>query len=461
MARVVPIALLLGLLLAAPAAASSTQSVSYEAPRELLSDELREGTLDEISALGVRSLRVVMYWQSVAPSPESATRPAFDAADPDAYPAERWGPFDRLLGSAARRGMRVLITVSGPVPRWATAGARDNVTSPKPEEFQRFMTAVGRRYRDVPGSWSIWNEPNGPQFLKPQFRSGKPYSPRLYRRLFVAGQRGLRASGNGSDPILMGETAPRGTGSTVAPVTFLRGVLCLSSRYRRSRSCGRLDADGYAHHAYTTRAGPSFRPRGANDVTIGVLSRLTRALDRAGRAGAIRRNLPLHLTEFGVQSEPDPFLGVSLAQQAEFRSIAEHIAYSNRRVRAFSQYLMRDDDPRPGSEFERYSGFESGLRFADGRAKPSYDEFRTPLHADRRGDSVALWGLIRPATGATSLTVEYADGGSDAFQTLLERRTNARGRWSARTTHRSDRRFRVRWTDPAGRTFVGPSVRAY
>ena len=35
--------------------------------------------------------------------------------------------------------------------------------------FQAFATAVGRRYGDRVGLWSIWNEPNHPQFLKPQF----------------------------------------------------------------------------------------------------------------------------------------------------------------------------------------------------------------------------------------------------------------------------------------------------
>ena len=34
----------------------------------------------------------------------------------------------------------------------------------------------------------------------------------------------------------------------------------------------------------------------------------------------------LYLTEFGVQSEPDPYVGVSETQQAEYRSIAERIA---------------------------------------------------------------------------------------------------------------------------------------
>ena len=70
----------------------------------------------------------------------------------------------------------------------------------------------------------------------------------------------------------MGETSPRGTGKVVAPLTFLRGALCLDSKYHKtSKGCAKLAAAGYAHHAYTTRQGPTFKPTQPNDVTIGVL----------------------------------------------------------------------------------------------------------------------------------------------------------------------------------------------
>ena len=464
MPRTLLVSLVLSALAAlpAPASASSGQSMTFEAPRELLAGDpaLRDATLDEISAFGVRQLRVVMYWHAVGPDRDSSTVPGIDLADPNAYPPESWAVFDGLFAAARQRGMTILLTVSGPVPRWATAARNDNLTRPDADRFRQFVTAVGRRYGEQISMWSVWNEPQQPQFLLPQFRNGRPYSPRMYRRLYLAALAGLRASGNGGDTVLMGETSPRGTGRVVAPITFMREVLCLSKSYKRDRSCGRLDADGYAHHAYTTRAGPSFRPPGKNDVTIGVLSRLTRALDKAGRAGAIRRNMPVYLTEFGVQSEPDPFIGVSLRQQAEFRSIAERIAYRNRRVRSFSQYLMRDDAPRPGSRFDRYSGFESGLRGSDGEKKPAYDEFRTPLAADRRGRRVSLWGLVRPGAGGHSVTVEYADG-SGAFRTLRTVTTDSRGYWTATTSYRSRRSWRVRWTAPNGTVFTGPPARAY
>ena len=51
----------------------------------------------------------------------------------------------------------------------------------------------------------------------------------------------------------------------------------------------------------------------------------------------------MHLTEFGIQSTPDKISGVSLSKQAAYLAIAEHMAYVNPRVAAFSQYLMSDD----------------------------------------------------------------------------------------------------------------------
>ena len=458
---IVLLACLIAGAVAGPAAASSRQEMIFEAPRELSSDALRDATFNELSGLGVRSLRAVVYWQAIAPSPDAGRKPKFNAADPNAYPASNWAALDAIVAEAHRRGMTMQLTVTGPVPRWATKSRRDHLTRPSPHEFRLFMAALGRRYGGQIARWSIWNEPNQPQYLMPQYSRGRPVSPRIYRALLLAGIHGLRDAGRGSDPVLMGETSPIGNSHVVAPLTFLRGALCLSGSYHRSPRCGRVPVAGYAHHPYTRRAGPSFRPPSANAVTIGTLSRLTRALDRAARAGAIPRRLPIYLTEFGVQSKPDPLFGVSLAQQAAYRSIAEHIAYRNPRVAAFSQYLMRDDNPRPGPKLARYSGFESGLRFADGRTKPAYDAFRLPLVVTRRGGRVSLWGLVRPASGATRVTVQFRASGSRQWRNLLTRATNARHVWTARSAYRRGGRWRVVWTAPGGTTFAGPATRAY
>src|SRR4029078_8921862 len=80
-----------------PLQAKTSQFTLFEAPRELLSsdDALRDQTLDEIQGLGVRNLRVVILWWSVAPSSGSSTPPAgFDDAGQDGY---LWAPYDRVI----------------------------------------------------------------------------------------------------------------------------------------------------------------------------------------------------------------------------------------------------------------------------------------------------------------------------------------------------------------------------
>ena len=442
--------LLLGAV--APAEAARTQPLYFDAP-ELRNPAARDATLDELQTLGVRAVRVVLYWQDVAPEPGRNDAPSVDLADPGSY---TWGSYEEAVAAAHARGFEVLITLTTPGPRWAMRANIDRLTRPSPAQFRKFATAAGRQFGDRVNAWAALNEPNHPDFLLPQYaKGGKPLSPRIYRGLFQAMDAGLEANGNGSDTLLMGETAPRGTGRVVHPVTFLRLALCLNGKWKMSSKCGRLDVDGWAHHPYTTKVGPWFEPPSPNDVTIGVLPRLTRALDRATRAGAFTRRsaMPLWLTEFGIQSTPDRYFGVSLAKQVEYRAIAERMAWSNPRVRAFSQYLLRDDQPvQSETGRSRYGGFESGLRFSTGREKPALSGFRLSLAALRTGRSsrVSLWGVVRPAGGPVDATVLYGDRGSKTFRRLKSVRTDARGYFTLRTRFKKGRRYRLKWGEEQG-----------
>ena len=461
--------ILLGLALAVPVAlpaaapASPRQPVAFEAPRELLSYEDRDRTLDEIRDFGVTDIRQLVYWRDFAPRPKSKRKPRgrFRASDPATYPADNWTRLDLLIQGAEARGMDVHLTLTGPVPKWATKRRRDTVTRPRPKEFKAWATAVGRRYGEAVKTWSIWNEPNQPQFLKPQYRKGRPYSPGLYRRLYQVGVRGLKkTAANRGDTYLLGETSPRGNSKVVFPLDFFRRTLCLNRSYRKTKKCAPLDADGYAHHAYTTSKGPRFVPHDRRDVTLGVLSRLERALDRAGKARALPRGLPIYLTEFGIQSRPDRIQGVSFAKQAAYLSISEHMAYVNPRVRSFSQYLMRDDRPR-ASALNKYAGFESGLRTAKGRKKPAYKAFRLPLAVENYGRTDVLWGLVRQHRAATTVRVEVNPRGKKGWRKLADVKTTGTGVYSLRATHRKGQRYRVKWTSPQRKRYRGAAVRSY
>jgi len=452
---------LLGLL-AVPAAAQASprQAMSFEAPSELLDYSRVDATLGEIKAFGVTQVRQLVYWQEFAPRPRSKKKPRFNAANPAAYPAGTWDRLDLLMARAEQHGISVMLTPTGPVPKWATKSRKDNVTRPNAKQFGLFVKALARRYGDQVRMWSIWNEPNQPQFLLPQYRRGKPYSPTLYRGLYRAAYKSIRSvAANKRDKILIGETSPRGNVHIVHPITFLQGIACLNASYKKTRKCGRLPADGYAHHAYTTRSGPHFIPPDKRDVTIGVLGRLVRALDRVGRKHGLPKRLKIYLTEFGIQSFPDKISGVSYERQPAYYAISEHIAYVNSRVALFSQYLMRDDAPR--TKGYRYRGFESGLRRNNGKAKPAYSAFSNPLAAERYGKRDVLWGRIRPEATTVKVTLQVKRKGQKKWSTLRELTTTSRGVYGLSTHHRSGQRFRVRWKDAAGHRHTGPPIKSY
>jgi hypothetical protein len=463
-----------GALDASQALASSTQTDFFEGGQVLLQPRNREHAIAQMQHLGVRALRVELAWFNVAPSPKSAKRPAFTATDPSAYD---WGAYDWLLAKAKELKWPVLLTVTSPVPRWATSNHRAPYdTSPNDRDFGEFMTAVGRHYGSEVALFAIWNEPNDAAFLLPQFNAkGTPVSPRIYRGLFQEGYAGLKAAGLSDPKVLMGETSPTGEDSLsrseirsygllhdVAPLAFLRGALCLNSHYQRSGTCGLLPAYGYAHHAYTIKAGPLYVPPERDDVMIGALSRLERALDLAARAGAIRSRMPIYLTEFGVQSKPNPILGVSAAKQAEYDALAELIAYRDPRVAAFSQYLLRDDPVGgpPGSGVHGgYVGFQTGLEYVSGRPKPLYSAWPVPLVVSRLGHGYSLWGLARPATGPTKVTILIERRGARSYSVLRTAPTNSLGYWSFRSSV-AGASWRVRWTSPAGVKYEGPPIGA-
>ncbi len=459
---------------ATSALASHSQTNYFEGSTDLLTASTRPHAIVQLQALGVKALRVELSWYNVAPGQKSATKPVFDPTNPASY---SWGEYDALINEAQRLHWKVLLTVTSPVPRWATSNkAAPYVTSPGDQDFEQFMTAVGRHY-GTSVLYSIWNEANHPAFLRPQFNShGQPASPRIYRGLYQSGYAGLQAAGMTRPQVLMGETAPFGYDTVnvhkegskallhdVAPLAFLRGMLCLNAKYKKSGSCGELQTVGYAHHAYTLPAGPNYKPPGRDDVTIGVLSRLSNALNAAARTHAIPGGVPIYLTEFGVQSVPNRELGVTLAKQAQFDAIDERIAWSNPRVAAFSQYLLKDDPlgGKAGSSVNGGTvGFQTGLETVGGRPKPLYSSWPLPLTVSKHGHGFSLWGLVRPTLGSTKATILIKRKGAHKYTTLKTVTTNALGYWSLNSSTQGIA-WRVRWVSPTGAKYEGSPIAAY
>jgi hypothetical protein len=406
----------------------------------------REQTLEELHGLGVDTLRVGIKWNETAPRPLSRDRPRFDATDPAEYPG--FENYDDLVRRATDKGFRIIAYLAPDAPRWATDG-RERVsaetvnTRPDPAEFADYAEAVARRYSGKLEWFSIWNEPNHVQFLKPQRAS-----PRMYRELVAAALPRIREHASDAS-VLVGETAPVGKpGTTIGPAEFIRRWLCLDEDFERAvvdRTCAsftRLDVDGFAHHPY----GPTQRvPKKKDIVSLLVIRRLGRYLDRAARAGRMPLDLPIYNTEFGLQSNPpDPTVSTTLARQAALINEKEEVSYRYPRLRSYSQYLMYDDPARPEGTDERaiWSGFQTGLRFTDGRRKPAWAAFRLPIVVHTRGAGrVLVWGRVRPGEGKRTVRLELRRRGTWTLAREVE--TNDAGYFETRLRRAQRYRYRA------------------
>jgi hypothetical protein len=475
----------LAVLAALPTYASARTdqlSIIQDDARVVATDaQTRNATLDEMKSLGADVVKVTISWRDLA----NGGKPA-NATDPGAYPASKWAPYDAAIAGAVARGMGVFLDIAGPAPDWAAGGKSTpaGVYRPNAAEFGRFAQAVGARYSGsyvpsrpppaTPGGggqpcltapiipcgglaraaadalprvqlWSVWNEPNLPVFLLPQrssTRSHFPVSPTLYRNLYLNARAGLAASGHANDTTLMGELLPVGksthtTRSSIRPLEFLRELACVDKHlhaYRganaKARGCKGFKAlplSGLAYHPYALAGGPTKRPPNRDDATIGTLSRVTKLADRlqARHRLAGPKRIPLWLTEFGVQTDPPDFLfGAPIKRVPTYMGQSERIAYHNRRVLSYSQYPLVDD--------HGLSGFQSGLRFSNLKAKPGvYAEYQMPIYVRRAGSRVEWFGGVRAATSGT-VTLWSRVGKKAKFKQVGTARLSSRGYFDVR-----------------------------
>ena len=448
---------------AAPAHASTRQESIFQDDSTLVfeGDAKRQQALDEIKSLGATTIHSLLFWSRIAPASDSSKKPAgFDATNPAAYPPGAWFQYSELVSEAQARGLQIIFS---PVqaPHWAdTCRTRGQAhhCKPRPSDYEQFVEAAGKNFPSV-HRWSAWNEPNQSNWLYPQ-RQRKhghiiPTAAIEYRNLFRAMTAGLKASGHGSDQMLLGETAPLGrtTGSLgkrfLSPTELFQGVFCLDSRGHRLRGTmarlegcrgryAKLAATGISHHPYN-RGGsqPPTRRPGRGEITIANVSSLSSVINQGARNHRIRGGLRFYFTEFGFQSNPpDRLFGVSLSRQARYINESEYIAYRNRRVAGMSQYELFDAP--------KLADFNTGLRLKNGKAKPALGAYRLPIWVTRSGSGVRVWGMVRPADG-TPQTVQIQNG-FKKFRTVKTVRTAGTGYFQVRIGHKPGSRWRLVWT---------------
>ncbi len=415
----------------------------------------------EWKALGVDVVRIHAQWWNIAPRRKPA---GFRAADPS-DPRYDWATLDRAVATTRAAGLRVMLSVTGPGPVWtSTAPRRGNPRwMPSAAEFGRFAHAVATRYGAQVDRYLLWNEPNSPGWLQPQnecrHRVCTPVAPHVYRALVRAATPQIHAADPRSE-VLLGELAPTGkpplsANAGLSPLPFLRALGCVDAKYKplRGGRCAGFRpaaADAFGYHPHPVRNAPDQANRNRDDAQIADLPRLFAVLDKLRARRRLKISANVHLTEFGYQtSPPDHAIGVTLAQQTRYLQQAAYIAWRSPRVRSLSFYQWEDEpviSRGPGTR--AYTGWQSGLRLVDGRAKPALSVFGAPLVIDRTRS--VLWGQVRPAA-APVVTLQVRRLGSSEFVDLEQVPLGSDGGFRRRVTLAPGTAYRYRWTpaDPA------------
>jgi hypothetical protein len=456
---------LAALALPAPALASGDAEVSIMDDQLLLGRSQRhvDRQMRLFVRLGVDRVRVSAFWDGNAPRPSSRTKPRrFNGAN-HLDRRYRWGALDRVVASAVGHGLKVMLSITTPVPRWARTGRRRNkVWLPNPREFGAYAEAVARRYGAFVDHYGISNEPNQGGWLQPQSDRRGLISPHRYRAMAQAAYPRIKAADPGS-VALLGNLAPSGTSkrgrrAPIRPLAFLRAMACVDRRYRpvaRGPCSGfrPVPADAIGQHPYQFFSPPTRPTRNRDDAGIGDGRRLLRALDRLVRRGRISspggRRLNVYYTEFGYQTfPPDPFAGISLRRHSRWLQEAAYVVWRNPRIRAINQFRLTDGKVR-GRGFAAFREFQTGLLFSNRRKKPAYGSFPDPFVI--KGSR--FWGQVRPG-GTHGVAIQHRASRRGRFGTIRRVQTDGRGYFSARLRRRRGQ-WRYVYTDgPRGSSEV-------
>ena len=309
----------------------------------------RDAAYAAVDKLSVRVVRINVIWSHVA---------GLKKGDP-----WDWSHYDAAVDAALAHGIEPQVTLTGPAPAWATGNGKRGVFRPRPDAFAEFVAAAATRYAGRVKRYSIWNEPNWPSWLAP-----KSAEPSIYRGLYRAAYAAVKQV-DPSAQVLIGELAPMGPPeAAMPPLRFLRSLTCSDAGWRRKGSCPALTADGFAHHPYALRWAPEYGGPGKDDVTIGSLSRLERALSALARRHALvtpqGRGMQLYLTEFGYHANSRV---IGERERAIFTRRAYDIAARDVHVRQLVWYQLAAPPPR------RKPQWDTSLLHVDGTPTPTYE----------------------------------------------------------------------------------------
>ncbi len=428
-----------GLALPSAASASKTQLQMFQDGGQLQTDPA--GALAKFRALGANSIRVVVFWYQIAPSPDSKTKPKFDATNPNAYPAANWAIWDTIVRDAAQDGIKVDFTVAGGPPLWADGPAIPKTYlknthwawKPNAAAYGQFMQAMGKRYSGTftptaqstrlpkVSMWSLWNEPNFGEDLGPQAINDSTVltAPMYYRNLANQGYNALKKTGHSHDTILMGELAvegfeqgrqPKSSGGLpgisgqTRPQLFLRTLYCVdnklkelrggaakavgcpttaaASRKFRTQNPGLFNVTGLSIHPYAQNQSPVSKAGDKPDfIHFPDIPAAEALIDHLNRTYGSNKKYPIYNDEYGYITNP-PYPKSSRHNYVSPATAAYYINWAEylswKNPRIASYMQFLLLDPPPTTG--PYAGFASGLYFSDGKPKAVLPAYQVPVY---------------------------------------------------------------------------------
>ena len=498
--------------LSAPAALASTTQQSIIEDDVALHTNMT-GTLATMRELGATTVKVAVYWNSLAPNPNSSKEPKnFSPTNPADY--VNWGFYDALVRQATSDGLKVGFMPTSPVPKWALGpgdprGSHIYTDEWKPSAtlFGDFVKAIGKRYDGtyIPAGqalplpavhwWSIWNEPNyGPDLAPQAIDNNTVYEGAdMYRGLLNSAWNALAATGHktSNNTILIGETAPRGvvgrgfpgSGSGTVPITFIQSLYCVNGSDQeltgtaaakngcpgnagkfRSQNPALFASSGFAAHPYAQGTPPNVPTYqcGINKFCFNAKTKRSSPgyadFAEVGRLENLLhrvtgKSVPVWNTEFGYWTNPPDRARGSLpvSTASLYMNWAEYLSYKNPIWASYSQYLLVD--PSSGE-------FADGLELAGGQHLANFDAFEVPLYLPTtsagHASSLEVWGGVRPAgysLAPTLAQIQFQPGSRGAFKTVqMVTITNSRGYFDVHQAFTQSGSVRIAWTPAGGAT---------
>ena len=261
-----------------------------------------------------------------------------------------WGPSDRVVDAAARRGLQMLVIVAN-CPAWASVDGRTHTGAPAdPKRYARFAGQVARRYGDRVTRFEIWNEPNGRIFFGPD------PDPRRYTRMLIEAHAAIKAE-NPQATVVGGALGATDHGDgVIPPVPFLTAMY-------EAGAAGHFDALSYHPYDYNEPlATGALYPTSPMQQMVAMRELMTAHGDGAK---------PMWITEYGaptsvVSEEKQSTLVVeSIRQWPEVASAGPFFIYG-----------LRDAGPDSG---DQQAGF--GLTTTDFVPKKAFGDLRATLAA--------------------------------------------------------------------------------